>query len=141
LAAHCCCAYFFERQKSLANYRYILVLNNVIEVFKSCASQSYFTLYSVHTKLLSHDIIKSQPKSSNLANYLNYIHHFISSQSQVDVIYFIFSSVFCFVSHTLLYINTISHHIHSNSHAVIRYNNMQTCGKTPTCFSHLQRGI
>jgi hypothetical protein len=49
-----------------------------------------------------HGFIKSRSTTSNLVTFLDYITPLVSSQSQVDAIYFDFSSAFDLVSHTLL---------------------------------------
>jgi hypothetical protein len=45
--------------------------------------------------------MKSRSTTSNLVTYLDYITPLVSSQRQVDAIYFDFSSAFDLVSHTL----------------------------------------
>ena len=86
----------------IANYRPISILNNFSKVFEIiiCNHVSYY----LQSKLNScqHGFIKSRSTTSNLVNYLDYITPLVSSQRQVDAIYFDFSSAFDLVSHNLL---------------------------------------
>jgi hypothetical protein len=95
---------FLKRGNSflIANYRPISILNNFSKVFEFVIH--YHVLYYLQSKLncCQHGFIKFRSTTSNLVTYLDYITPLVSSQLQVDAIYFDFSSAFDLVSHTLL---------------------------------------
>jgi hypothetical protein len=86
----------------IANYRPISILNNFSKVFEFVMYNH--VSYYLQSKLncCQHGFIKCTSTTSNLVNYLDNITPLVSSQHQVDVIYFDFSSAFDLVSHTLL---------------------------------------
>jgi hypothetical protein len=86
----------------IANYRPNSILNNLSKVFEFVISDH--VSYYLQSKLncCQHGFIKSRSTTSSLVTYLDYITPLVSSQRQVDAIYFDFSSAFDLVSHTLL---------------------------------------
>jgi hypothetical protein len=88
----------------LVNYHPTLILNDFLKVFEFVIHDHISHYHYLQAKLntCEHGLIKSRSTTSNLVIYLDYLTPLVSSQHQVDGIYFDFSSVFDLVSHTLL---------------------------------------
>jgi hypothetical protein len=86
----------------VCNYRPISLLNNFSKVFEFAMHDhmSHYFTHKLHPN--QHGFLKRKSTTTNLVTYLDFISSLVSSQRQVDSIYFDLSSAFDLVPHPAL---------------------------------------
>jgi hypothetical protein len=86
----------------VGNYRPISLLNNFSNVFEFAIHDhmSHYFTHKLHPS--QHVVLKHKSTTTNLVTYLDFISPLVSSQRQVDSIYFNLSSAFDLVPHPIL---------------------------------------
>ena len=88
------CAHFEKSNSSfVSNYRPISLLNNVSKVFKFVVHSHMSHYFTSKLNPNQNGFVKMKSSTTNLVTNLDFISPLFSSQSQVDSVYFDFSSV------------------------------------------------
>jgi hypothetical protein len=86
----------------IINYRPISILNTFSKIFELIIYDHVSHSFKSKLNPCRHGFTKSKSTITNLLTCIEFITLLVSSQSQVDAIYFDLSSAFDLVSHTLL---------------------------------------
>jgi hypothetical protein len=86
----------------VSNYRPISLLNNFSKVFEFVVHSQMSHYFTSKLNPNQHDFVKMKSTTTNLVTYLDFISPLVSSQRQVDSIYYDFSSALEFFPHSVL---------------------------------------